>query len=234
MAELYLPEIVASNPSGPFLLAGYSGGGVVAYEIARRLTAMGHRVPLLVLLDTFFPGSASRKLKWDEHREALKREGITYVARKGRAKISGKFDRLSLSVRLALAGGGQSTELSPELLQMHLIQEYRRAAAAYRPGPYAGRVLLAKAREADPVYDHLGPLLGWDALLPQIERIDVDGTHGSLVLEPNVATLWPRLSQAIAQALALPESRSPFGPPKGVIVSSADADAPRESRPTIH
>ena len=43
------------QPDGPYLLAGYSAGGVVAYEVAQQLTAAGQKVELLALLDTFAP-----------------------------------------------------------------------------------------------------------------------------------------------------------------------------------
>ena len=45
------------QPSGPYLIGGYSFGAVTAFEIAHRLQAAGERVALLVLLDP--PGTRS-------------------------------------------------------------------------------------------------------------------------------------------------------------------------------
>lgn len=55
MAAAYLRDIRRQQPHGPYLLGGYSMGGVVAYEIARQLQAMGETVALLVVIDAFAP-----------------------------------------------------------------------------------------------------------------------------------------------------------------------------------
>jgi thioesterase domain-containing protein len=43
------------QPKGPYLLGGFSGGGLTAWEMARQLEAAGEEVALLVLLDTPLP-----------------------------------------------------------------------------------------------------------------------------------------------------------------------------------
>ncbi len=56
MAEDYISEILASNPNGPYALAGFSYGGIVAYEMARQLRAKGKEVTTLAQFDTYvFP-----------------------------------------------------------------------------------------------------------------------------------------------------------------------------------
>jgi thioesterase domain-containing protein len=63
MAEAYVAEIRELQPGGPYLLGGYSGGGIVAFEMARRLTALGQEVGLLAFIDTFHrrcPSGTSR------------------------------------------------------------------------------------------------------------------------------------------------------------------------------
>ena len=56
MAADYVSEIVASNPKGPYALAGFSYGGIVAYEMARQLKAQGREVKILAQFDTYvFP-----------------------------------------------------------------------------------------------------------------------------------------------------------------------------------
>ena len=53
MAADYLNSVRQTQPSGPYLLGGYSAGGLVALEMARLLHEAGERVDLLVLFDTF-------------------------------------------------------------------------------------------------------------------------------------------------------------------------------------
>ncbi|NPC50740.1 alpha/beta fold hydrolase, partial [Corallococcus exiguus] len=60
MATAYLEGLRALQPVGPYLLVGASFGGAVVYEMARRLTAEGHAVPLCAMLDTPGPGDIAR------------------------------------------------------------------------------------------------------------------------------------------------------------------------------
>ena len=55
MASSYLEAIREVQPEGPYFLGGYSGGGVIAFEMTRRLMDQGERVALLVLFDTVSP-----------------------------------------------------------------------------------------------------------------------------------------------------------------------------------
>ena len=63
MAAHYLDEVHAFQPNGPYSLCGFSFGGLVAYEMARRLVAEGETVELLALIDTdIYP----RHISWAE------------------------------------------------------------------------------------------------------------------------------------------------------------------------
>ncbi len=57
MADDYLAEIVRVQPHGPYRLAGWSFGGVVAQAVATRLAAIGAEVALLALLDAYPAGA---------------------------------------------------------------------------------------------------------------------------------------------------------------------------------
>src|SRR3989440_2099899 len=81
MAAHYLKEMRVIQPEGPYLLSGRSSGGTIAFEMACQLEAIGEKVALLALLDTYpagyfklLPGSASlgqrlgrRAKKWQTH-----------------------------------------------------------------------------------------------------------------------------------------------------------------------
>lgn len=55
MASYYIEIIQAGNATGPYELAGYSMGGILAYEMARQLQMAGFRVSSLILLEPPFP-----------------------------------------------------------------------------------------------------------------------------------------------------------------------------------
>ena len=50
-AELYVREIRAVRPTGPYHLLGWSMGGVLAHAVAVRLRALGHEVATLAVMD---------------------------------------------------------------------------------------------------------------------------------------------------------------------------------------
>jgi len=55
IATKYITEIKRRQPSGPYLLAGWSAGGVIAFECAYQLLMAGDEVEHLVLIDTPCP-----------------------------------------------------------------------------------------------------------------------------------------------------------------------------------
>jgi len=52
MAELYIDGIRQIQPHGPYQVAGWSSGGTIAHEMARRLIEMGEQVGFVGLVDT--------------------------------------------------------------------------------------------------------------------------------------------------------------------------------------
>ncbi|MFH7000352.1 amino acid adenylation domain-containing protein [Flavobacterium sp. FlaQc-57] len=57
MAAHYIDAIIKVNPKGPYALAGFSFGGIVAFEMTRQLKAQGKTVSLTALLDSYVDSS---------------------------------------------------------------------------------------------------------------------------------------------------------------------------------
>ena len=57
MAACYVESIIKINPNGPYALAGFSFGGVVAFEMTRQLKEQGKAVSLTALLDSYVDSS---------------------------------------------------------------------------------------------------------------------------------------------------------------------------------
>src|SRR5690242_6769903 len=58
MAASYLEAVRAVQPEGPYLLGGWSMGGVVALEMAHQLRQQGEQVERVVMLDSTMPSGA--------------------------------------------------------------------------------------------------------------------------------------------------------------------------------
>ncbi len=71
MAEAYVTEIVAHNPTGPYLLSGFSFGGIVAYEMARQLQGQGRHVSLIALFDAYAYDAGRSNPWWQRKAQGL-------------------------------------------------------------------------------------------------------------------------------------------------------------------
>ncbi len=82
LAERYVADLLRMQPGGPYLMAGFSYGGIVVVEIAHQLEELGHRVDLLALLDaeptSAIPASRARRELHQIGR--LLRRGESFVA----------------------------------------------------------------------------------------------------------------------------------------------------------
>jgi thioesterase domain-containing protein/acyl carrier protein len=212
MAAHYLNEIRAIQPHGPYYLGGYCFGGMVAYEMARSLTAQGEKVAMLAMFNTPAPGSLDG---WPLRQGYLTKR-ITHELRKlGELGIRDKLAVLGTKTaglgRLALGsiketiwristksriGGAQKwTQRMLSVPDINIA-----AAKAYAPGPYAGRVILFLTEEAPSLYT-IGPKSGWTPLISGgIEVYNVDGDNLSMYDSPHIDVLAEKLKSCIDRA----------------------------------
>ncbi len=150
LAELFVNEIVRRDP-GPYQIGGYCLGGVTAYEMARRLRAMGRDVRLLVMFGTMSP-AAMRPLNraqaeaayWIGNRLAGARSFMALPAPERARRLGEKLRHLVAPARVSNA-----TDADP-IVQRRLRLEAATLEAAYRyrPEPYPGRITFFAANEA--------------------------------------------------------------------------------------
>lgn len=212
MAAHYLDEIRGVQPHGPYYLGGYCFGGMVAYEMARSLTAHGEKVALLAMFNTPAPGSLDG---WPLQQTYLTKR-ITHELRKlGELGIRDKLDVLGTKAaglgRLALGSIketlwkisirsplGRAEKWTQRLLSVSDINIA--AAKAYAPGPYAGRSTLFLTEEASSLYT-IGPKSGWAPLITGgIEVYNIEGDNISMFDVQFVGALTEKLKPCIDRA----------------------------------
>ncbi|KAI9728586.1 MAG: Type I Iterative PKS [Cirrosporium novae-zelandiae] len=82
MASMYLAAIRKTQPQGPYLVGGWSAGGVYAYETARMLLAQGEEIRGLIIIDMRVPRSIPDAL--EPTMELVEQTGlITGIKRSG-------------------------------------------------------------------------------------------------------------------------------------------------------
>ena len=202
MAVSYLEAIRAAQPEGPYLLGGWSMGGLVAYEMARRLEAQGEQVSLLALIDTTAPVAEQRFADLDELSLMVsfgRDMGLSWE----QLRVSpDELLRLSPQQQLAyvLEMAMEAKALPPDIEPSQIEQLYQvfktnvRAMLDYKPQPLRVRLILFKAEETPAEMSQATG--GWeDFALEGIEVFRVPGNHFTMVRAPHV--------KALAEALAL-------------------------------
>jgi acetoacetyl-CoA synthetase len=194
------------RPEGPYLLIGYSAGGLIALEMAQQLTAAGHAVPLVVLLDTY----PSREV-WPLtcHLDILARQALKalWSLRQGTLRqVSGDFSRRLRSLFQYLTASGLKLVEPPPLVAEGTDAASRRvhvatynAGEAYRPRPYGGKVVFLQPAET-PGLEPRKPRQVWGRFLSDLEIRRVPGSHLRMV-EDGAAGTAAEISRCIAKAL---------------------------------
>ena len=206
MAEKYLREIRKLQPEGPYYLGGYCLGGTIAYEMAQRLNAEGEKVAFLALLDTYnFCRRNQPRLfsflrqkiafHWGNLMRLPLRNWSGYLSSKLRVARDGEF----FSLWQALTQLYRS-DARPNHVTLASLQEVNdRAAAAYEPLPYGGRVTLFKPEINYDFYPD--PQMGWGNLvLGGLELIELRGNPHAMLVEPYVRSLASRLKEEMEKS----------------------------------
>jgi thioesterase domain-containing protein len=190
MAERYLKEIVGVESSGPYLLGGWSLGGKVAFEVARKLADAGKPVGLLAIFDTTpdMPESQEQEsgLPWDE--DYVLRSGVALGLDANELLALDKNVRLRRYLDAAKAARNIPAEVSEEQFARFLEVNAANVAAsrAYRPGVYEGRIVLFRSTTDS----GLDETYGWERHATEgVEVVRLDATHGQFVQGTNAAAL---------------------------------------------
>jgi acetoacetyl-CoA synthetase len=186
MATLYLDALTELQPSGPYLLIGYSFGGLVALEMAQRLSANGNDIALLAMLDTYphprFLSRRQRRLLITQrirfHIEAMRRlplpSALTYFL----GKLKGRLD---------VTGPPNGGEYGPDTRKLSFVESSLRvkqkaylALAGYRPRFYRGQITFVTA-ETKSYFLPQDPAEVWANLAEGFQLTVAPGNHIEMV-----------------------------------------------------
>ncbi|AHB47828.1 polyketide synthase [Hyphomicrobium nitrativorans NL23] len=213
-ARDYLAEIRTVQPEGPYLIGGFSGGGLVAYEMAQQLRKAGEKTALVVLLDTPYPADVPLSIQ-DRilmKLQDMEREGVAFFGNWARRRIAWERRRMEARRR------PESPKSAEQFHNEELEAAFRRALSRYRGQPYGEPVLLMRPKQ-DVRYRVTGnralneeralllPDNGWAPYAASLSVQEVPGDHDSMVLEPHVRVMASRLREALASADRGPSSR---------------------------
>lgn len=199
MAQFFLDPIRGLQSHGPYLLIGYSLGGLVALEIAQRLLDAGEKAGLLVMLESYPHKrylSAGQRLRLIARR--AKRHAAILIRLPWRdtlSYIAHPAERLVYIPREHDGARGQQPNgiwFTPAVLRMR--DRAYLALRRYRPRYYPGKIKFVKAETISEFPDD--PAAVWTNLAKELEIETVPGDHLGIV-----NTHYERLAAVLSRYL---------------------------------
>jgi thioesterase domain-containing protein/acyl carrier protein len=203
-AQDYISELRQVQPHGPYMLGGFSGGGLTAWEMARQLEAAGEVVSVLVLLDTPRPMRPvlsrvdKALIKW----AGLRARGPGYLIDWARARWA--WERQKHAPKVAEAGDAQFHNAAIEAAFRAALPGYQMTLRSgttvlFRP-PLDRAWSVTGGRWVSQAKEYVFDDNDLTEFAPALEVIEVPGDHDSMVLEPNVRVLAARMRAVITLA----------------------------------
>ncbi len=189
MASEYMAAMRLVQPEGPYFIAGWSVGGVVAYEIAQQLRAAGQKVGHLGIIDSgvLYTMGILR--------------AVTPVDQPGAFEVMGRTPAQQIKVfRVRSASAGLIPEQADEATAIRIMQLFQsnvEAVVRYRPQPYPDRVDLYQAEELL-VPSRRQPFNEWSGICSDLCLHSVPGNHLTMIHEPFVQDLAATISNVLA------------------------------------
>ena len=185
MAEFYLEALENLCPLGPYILIGYSFGGLVALEMAQRLKTED-KVALLVLVDAYPHPSY---YAWSERMRLSVTRVKGHLNEMRQLPFASGFSYFlnGLRRRLHIAGASGKSKASAEMLSLTLEQsalgrvkqKAYLAYESYRPSFYPGKVHFITAQTKS--FFPEDPAAVWRSLTADLQVDVIPGNHLNIV-----------------------------------------------------
>jgi thioesterase domain-containing protein/acyl carrier protein len=196
MAALYVEALRIKQPQGPYLIGGYSFGGVVALEMARLLGP--ENVAQLVMIDAYaHPHTWPLKTRATVRARKLLSRLKAYArnpVREAKAFVSRRMTDRATYVNNWL--GAVNPDLPLPLRRTRIAGDA--ALIAYAPRPYAGHATFIRAGKTGSVFPSDARNV-WGKLIAGFTLQTTQGDHRSILVEHA-----PVLAQRISQILSSP------------------------------
>lgn len=193
MAQFYLDAIRQVQPHGPYLLAGYSLGGLVTLEMAQRLIADGEKVALLAMLDSY---PDIRYLSLAQRAQLVTRLATRRAANAMKLPVGEALSLIIRPSRRRAVAPKVSYQLPVDVSLTPVMQRARECAylalTRYKPRFYAGKIKFVRA--SVPTDFPADPAAVWAHLAEKFEVESVPGDHLGIM-----STHYEKLASAISR-----------------------------------
>ena len=207
MAARYIEEIRQVQPHGPYYFGGYCLGGTLSFEMAKQLEAVGEKVNLVAMFETFNiqanPAVMTKKYQlihkvqnlWFHARNVLELDTKGKMAFL-REKASVSLGRMQSKWQAFTAKRRQGEQIDEADMPHVILDKINdKAQEDYMPDWYNGRIDLFRPKK-----DFVGnedPEFGWHGLAGEIKVFRLDVNPRGMLVEPYVQQLATILRQTI-------------------------------------
>ena len=199
MAEFYLEAVRDLQPHGPYVLVGFSLGGLVTLEMAQRLIASGEKVALLAMLDSY---PHTTYLSLSQRVRLGLRQAWRRVAEVGTSPSREALSRLFRPSRRRRLTSGATYQLPEEAslspAQQHVRDCAYRALTRYQPRFYPGKIRFVRAEIS--TYWPSNPGAVWSHLAEEFVVDTIPGDHLG-IMTTHFDQLGAVLSRYLREAL---------------------------------
>jgi len=214
-AAFYVHDMMAVQPKGPYLLAGWSFGATVGFEVARQLQKRGQKVAMFAAID--YPAQGPSKSGFLDFVQFFGLSTIKslgsytrdYFYLRGKAQGTKQSSFMRTVVEKAVISkviSPQAQELlnaeraMPEMMRIYRANAY--ALSKYQPSrTYRGPIDLFKTPDHD--MKRHSDCLQWDeATTGRVIVHRVGGTHMTIMRSPHVVKLAALLNARLNEAEA--------------------------------
>jgi amino acid adenylation domain-containing protein len=200
IAERYISEILEQNPDGPYALAGYSLGGVIAFEIVKQFRAMGKTVTTFAMFDSYAYAFESDKHSYASNTYTSKTQTFLFRVKHLlsilRENPSAFIKKLNNIMRYFLHKSVSLYNLN-DTVSLEIYKVYEHAVFNYPITSFDGTLELFCSKNSifytkqDPIF------LGWRSYVKTVRRHEIEGNHYSMFFKPNVEPFARLLQQAL-------------------------------------
>jgi len=201
LAASYIEAIKCIASEGPYLIGGFSYGGIVAFEMGHQLKRRGEEVALLAMLDTPAPETVAKVALLDDvtllyalARERARQFGAELNLKLNEVRAVEPSEQLNFIGERLKAIGVAPVDLNETWLR-NFIKGFRirlNTTVNYVPQVYPGRITLFRASEKDSEIevplsevlqeDYDDPHMGWDKVSGEPIDVQVVAGHHEMIV----------------------------------------------------
>ncbi len=209
-AAVYVPKLIEMQGDGPYILAGWSLGGVMAYACAIGLKRLGKDVRWVGLIDAVRAGEEVPQTKeeirkrWDRYARFAEKTFNVTIPEIPYEQLEELDDEGQ--IRFVLDAVKASGVQIPAGIVEHQRTSYldNRAIDTAQIQPYDGHVTLYMADRYhddaimfEPRYAVRQPDGGWGEYVSDLEIVPIGGEHIQAIDEPIIAKVGAHMTQAL-------------------------------------